>query len=85
MGELETQLKHQIIEALNLDDVDLEEIKDDTPLFGEGFGLDSVDALELVVMMERSYGIKITDIEVGRAAFASVSTLAEFIQSQPSA
>ncbi len=85
MGELETQLKHQIIEALNLDDVDPDEIEDDTPLFGEGFGLDSVDALELVVMMERSYGIKITDIEVGRTAFASVSSLAQFIQNQPSA
>lgn len=82
MERLEDQLKLQIIEALSLDDVSPGEIGDDTPLFGDAFGLDSVDALELVVMMERHHDIKITDIEVGRVAFESVSSLAKFIREQ---
>lgn len=82
MERLEDQLKLQIIEALSLDDVSPGEIEDDTPLFGDAFGLDSVDALELVVMMERHHDIKITDIEVGRVAFESVCSLAKFIREQ---
>ena len=79
MDSLIQQLKQRIIEILNLEDMVPDEIDPSAPLFGEGLGLDSLDALELVVMLEKDYAIKITDIEVGRQAFASVTSLAEFI------
>ena len=74
-----TDLKANIIESLKLQDITSEQIDDDAPLFGTGLGLDSIDALELVVMLEKKYGIVIKDIEEGRPAFRSVRTLAEFI------
>lgn len=74
-----TELKSQIIESLNLQDITPEQIDDDAPLFGTGLGLDSIDALELVVMLEKNYAIVIKDIEEGRPAFRSVRTLADFI------
>lgn len=77
-----TELKTKIIESLRLQDVTSEQIDDDAPLFGTGLGLDSIDALELVVMLEKHYGIVIKDIEEGRPAFRSVRTLAEFIESR---
>jgi acyl carrier protein len=80
MDELVEQLRRQIIVALNLEDRTPEQIDPAAPLFGEGLGLDSIDALELVVMLEKHYGIRITDIEVGRRAFSSVNALAEFIR-----
>jgi acyl carrier protein len=70
---------------LRLEDITPDEIGDDTPLFGEGLGLDSIDALELVVMLERHYGIVIKDIEEGRPAFQSVRSLAAFIQAKRAA
>jgi len=73
------ELKTKIIEALKLQDVTPEQIDDDAPLFGTGLGLDSIDALELVVLLEKEYGIVIKDIEEGRPAFRSVRTLADFI------
>jgi acyl carrier protein len=73
------ELKSKIIEALKLQDITPEQIDDDAPLFGTGLGLDSIDALELVVLLEKDYGIVIKDIEEGRPAFRSVKTLAEFI------
>jgi len=79
MSTLVSQLKRQIIEALNLEDVAPDQIDESAPLFGGGLGLDSIDALELVVMLEKHYAIRITDAQVGRAAFASVSELARFI------
>ncbi|MBV6405351.1 MAG: acyl carrier protein [Flavobacteriales bacterium] len=78
---LKQQLKAQIIEQLNLEEVKVEDIGDDQALFGEGLGLDSIDALELIVLLERHYGIKITDPKQGQAVFRSVNTMAEFIQS----
>jgi acyl carrier protein len=72
-------LKAKIIESLKLQDITPEQIDDDAPLFGTGLGLDSIDALELVVLLEKDYGIVIKDIEEGRPAFRSVKTLAEFI------
>jgi acyl carrier protein len=72
-------LKSKIIESLKLQDITPEQIDDDAPLFGTGLGLDSIDALELVVLLEKEYGIVIKDIEEGRPAFRSVKTLAEFI------
>ena len=76
------ELKAKIIESLRLQDVTPEQIQDDAPLFGTGLGLDSIDALELVVMLEKHYGIFIKDIEEGRPAFRSVKTLAEFIEAK---
>ena len=73
------ELKSKIIEALKLQDITPEQIDDDAPLFGLGLGLDSIDALELVVLLEKDYGIVIKDIEEGRPAFRSVRTLADFI------
>jgi len=77
--DLKYELKKQIIEELNLEDMKPEDIKDDAPLFGDGLGLDSIDALELVVLMEKYHGIKITDEEVGKRVLASINTMAEFI------
>src|SRR5882672_6930767 len=79
------ELKKRIIESLRLQEVSPEQIDDDAPLFGSGLGLDSIDALELVVMLEKHYGIVIKDIEEGRPAFRSVRTLAEFIQARHAA
>jgi acyl carrier protein len=80
MDSLIEQLKKRIIEILNLEDIFPDDIDSSAPLFGEGLGLDSLDALELVVMLEKDYSIKITDIEVGRKAFASITSMAEFIR-----
>jgi acyl carrier protein len=77
-----TELKTRIIESLKLQDVTPEQIVDDAPLFGEGLGLDSIDALELVVMLEKHYGIVIKDIEEGRPAFRSVRALADFVNAR---
>ncbi len=77
-----TELKSKIIESLKLQDVSPDKIGDDDPLFGEGLGLDSIDALELVVMLEKNYGIVIKDIEEGRPAFRSVRALADFINTR---
>jgi acyl carrier protein len=85
MHALTSELKPRIIESLRLEDITPDEIGDDTPLFGEGLGLDSIDALELVVMLERHYGIVIKDIEEGRPAFQSVRALAAFIQAKRTA
>jgi acyl carrier protein len=82
MDNLISELKIKIIETLRLEDVTPEQIDADAPLFGTGLGLDSIDALELVVMLENSYGIVIKDMETGRPAFQSVRTLAEFVQAK---
>jgi acyl carrier protein len=79
------ELKNKIIESLKLQDVTPEQIEDDAPLFGAGLGLDSIDALELVVMLEKDYGIVIKDIEEGRPAFRSARALAEFIEAKRAA
>lgn len=76
------ELKTKIIESLKLQDITPEQIGDDAPLFGTGLGLDSIDALELVVLLEKEYGIVIKDIEEGRPAFRSVKTLAAFIDAK---
>jgi acyl carrier protein len=77
-----TDLKAAIIASLNLQDITPPQIDDDAPLFGAGLGLDSIDALELVVMLEKNYQIVIKDIEEGRPAFQSVRTLAAFIEAK---
>jgi len=69
-----------IIETLKIEDITDEDIENDEPLFREGLGLDSIDALELVVAIEKIFNIIIEDEEVGKTAFASISALAKFIQ-----
>jgi acyl carrier protein len=74
------KLKQVIVEDLNLDEVTPDEIKDDAPLFGEGLGLDSLDAVELVVVVKRHFGVEIKDMSEGREAFASINALTRFIE-----
>ena len=80
--DLKYQLKQQIIDELKLEDLKPEDIKDDAPLFGDGLGLDSIDALELVVLLEKYHGVKITDEETGKKALASIDTMAQFIMEE---
>ena len=75
-------LKKLIINTLKLEDITPQDIEDDAPLFGEGLGLDSIDALELVVSLEKTYGVFIPDSEVGKKVFRSVNALAEFVSQQ---
>jgi len=82
VDELVEKLKEQIIAALQFQDITPDQIDPAEPLFGDGLGLDSIDALELVVMLEKHYDIRITDIGVGRRAFSSVNSLADFIRTQ---
>lgn len=80
MEELIVELKQRIIEALNLEEMTPNDIDADAPLFGEdGLGLDSIDALELIVLMEKRYGIKLASPAEGKAIFKSVRTIAEFV------
>ena len=79
MNELKLELKNMIVETLRLEDVTAQDIVDGEPLFREGLGLDSIDALELTVALERRYKLSIADEEVGKQAFASVDTLASFV------
>ena len=80
MEALKEQLKAQIIEQLNLEDVETSEIQDDAALFGEGLELDSIDALELIVLLDSSYGITIANPEDGKDIFQSINSMAEYIQ-----
>ena len=82
MDLLASELKAKIVESLKLQDVAPNQIDDNAPLFGAGLGLDSIDALELVVMLEKHYGIVIKDIEEGRPAFQSVRALADFVKAR---
>ena len=79
MDKLIQDLKEEIIEALNLEDMEADEIDADEALFGEGLGLDSIDALELIVLLEKNYGIKIEDPKDGKEIFYSVRTMAQYI------
>ena len=79
MENLIEELKKQIIEVLNLEDMSSDEIETDAPLFGTGLGLDSIDALELIVMLEKQYGIKLANPAEGKAIFKSVATMADYV------
>jgi len=83
---LETELKKLIVEALVLEDIAPDEIETDAPLFVEGLGLDSIDALELAMALEERYGVKIEDDpDENRRIFASVKSLADFVSAQRAA
>jgi acyl carrier protein len=78
-NELIDKLRKEIIQQLNLEDMNAEDIDPDAALFGEGLGLDSIDALELIVLLEKNYGIKIEDPKDGKKIFASIRTMAKYI------
>lgn len=80
MDKLILKLKEEIIEILNLEGMTPDEIDNDLPLFGDGLGLDSIDALELIVLMEKNYGIKIENPNEGRDIFKSINTMAKYIE-----
>lgn len=79
MEELIAKLKQQIITALNLEEMTPDMIDTDAPLFGDGLGLDSIDALELIVLLEKEYGIRLSDPAQGKQIFSSVRTMAEYV------
>ena len=79
MEELIKDLKEEIIEALNLEEMTPDDIDENDALFGEGLGLDSIDALELIVLLEKKYGIKLANPAEGKAIFKSVATIADFV------
>ncbi|HTE32065.1 MAG TPA: phosphopantetheine-binding protein [Chryseolinea sp.] len=85
MEQLMIDLKEQIIEALNLKHLKPEDIGDDQPLFVEGLGLDSIDALELIVLLQQYYNIKLANPQEGPQIFKSVKTIAEYISSHQTA
>ena len=80
MEELIQELKEEIIRVLNLEEMDASEINEDDALFGDGLGLDSIDALELIVLMEKKYGIKMNSAKDGKEVFKSVRVMANYIQ-----
>ncbi len=82
MDDLKRRVKEMIVERLGLEGLRPEEIDDDAPLFGEGLGLDSIDALELSIGLEKVFGVKLETEEEGKRAFASVSALAEHLASR---
>jgi len=81
MDELIAELKGKIITSLKLTDTKPEDIDPDAPLIGEGLGLDSIDTLELLVLLEKDYGVTVPDVNMGRSVFRSVRSLAEYVQS----
>lgn len=79
MEALKQELKSKIIEVLNLEDIAIADIRDNDALFGDGLGLDSIDALELIVMLDKDYGIKLVDPKEGKQIFMSITTMATYI------
>lgn len=82
MEQLLNELKQQIITTLKLSDIEPDDIDVEAPLIGEGLGLDSIDTLELLVLLEKEYGVTVPDINIGRKIFASVRAMAEYIQEE---
>lgn len=80
MENLVLDLKKNIKDALNLEHIEAEQIETEAPLFGTGLGLDSIDALELIVLMEKKYGVKVKSAEDGKAIFQSIKSMADYIQ-----
>ena len=79
MEQLVKELKEHLIEELNLEEITVEDIDTEAPLFGDGLGLDSIDALEIILILEKYYGVKLANSAEAKPAFFSVKTLAEYI------
>jgi len=79
LSQIRKQLKELLVANLSLDDFKPEDIKDDEMLFGEGLGLDSLDAVEIVVLLQRNFGLEVKDMEQSRKIFQSIDTLARYI------
>ena len=79
MEELILELKEQLIDVLNLEEMTPDEIDTDAPLFGDGLGLDSIDALEIIVLLEKKYGIKLANAAEGKAIFTSIRSIADYV------
>lgn len=79
MEELTKELKEEIIEALNLEEMTPEDVDENDALFGDGLGLDSIDALELIVLLDKKYGIKLANPAEGKAIFKSIATIADYV------
>ncbi len=82
---IRTTLKEQLVVQLSLEDVKPEDIGDDMALFGEGLGLDSLDAVEIIVLLKRNFGVEVADAQESREIFKTVNTLAEYIWQQQNA
>lgn len=80
MSELINKLKKEIIEELSLQDIDPDELDENTSLFKDGLGLDSIDSLELIVLLQRNYGLKLASAEEGQTVFKSIKSMADYIQ-----
>ena len=81
MEEIILELKEKIIDALNLEDMTPEDIDASAPLFGDGgIGLDSIDALEIIVLLEKNYGIRLANAAEGTAIFTSIESIADYVQ-----
>ena len=80
MEDLVLQLKQQIIKTLNLEEITPDDIDSAAPLFGEGLGLDSIDALELIVLLEKYYGIRLPSPAQGKEIFKSIDTIAQYVK-----
>ena len=79
MEELILELKKEIIDVLNLEEMTPDDIDADAPLFGDGLGLDSIDALEIIVLLKKKYGIKLANAAEGKAIFTSVRSIADYV------
>jgi acyl carrier protein len=85
MDNLINQIKVELIKALHLDDMKPEDLDADAPLFGEGgIGLDSIDALEIIVMLEKNYGIRLSNVSEGKEIFKSIRSIAEYVKEHKS-
>ena len=82
MSELIEKLKKEVIEELNLQDIDPSKLDENTSLFKDGLGLDSIDVLELIVLLQRNYGLKLASAEEGQVVFRSIKTMADYIESR---
>lgn len=79
MEQIKIELKEKLIDALNLEEITADDIDSSAPLFGDGLGLDSIDALEIILILEKSYGIRLEDPQGAKAIFYSIDTLADYI------
>lgn len=80
--DIKLKLKQLLIEELNLEDTTPEDIQDDAPLFRDGLGLDSLDAVEIVMLLKKHFGVELKDMEEAKPAFRSIDTLAALVEAR---